>query len=173
MKYRKTALVEAEQFLPSIGQIPSGVISDGNGDPRRNPECYSWIVASLEGNHHAKDGDYICTGIKGEKWVVDKEIFEATYELVNAAVNLQEKLEARQEEAVAELEWYEEGEWYISWVGNWKPERGLHKLYTAPPVREGKWVCTCGTTTNECIGTNDTCGYRPQVPVEARQEEGI
>ena len=55
MKYRKTALVEAEQFLPSIGQIPSGVISDGNGDPRRNPECYSWIVASLEGNHHAKD----------------------------------------------------------------------------------------------------------------------
>ena len=72
---------------------------------------------------------------------------------------------ARQGEAVAELEWYEEGEWYISWVGNWKPERGLHKLYTAPPVREGKWVCTCGTTTNECIGTNDTCGYRPSTPL--------
>ena len=78
-QYRKTALVEAEQFLPDEGKIPAGVISDGPGDPRKNAR-FSWIVASIEGNHYAKSGDYILTGIKGEKWVVDKDIFEATYE---------------------------------------------------------------------------------------------
>ena len=36
--YRKTALVKAEQFLPNKNIIPSGVISSGNGDPRKHPE---------------------------------------------------------------------------------------------------------------------------------------
>jgi hypothetical protein len=35
---------------------------------------------TLEGdNIKGKAGDYLCVGIKGEKWPIDKEIFEKTY----------------------------------------------------------------------------------------------
>lgn len=36
-------------------------------------------VESLKGNHQGKDGDYAVVGIKGEIYIVDKEIFEETY----------------------------------------------------------------------------------------------
>ena len=41
------------------------------------------IVHSLEGDHQGYKGDYLCTGIDGEQWVVAKSIFERTYELVS------------------------------------------------------------------------------------------
>lgn len=80
-RYRKTALVTAEQFLPAEGQIPAGVRSDGMGDPRTNSN-FSFVMDTLEGVHTLRDGDYVCTGPAGEKWNVSKEIFEATYERV-------------------------------------------------------------------------------------------
>jgi hypothetical protein len=42
-------------------------------------------ISTLENQkHQGKFGNqYICIGIKGEKWLVDKEIFERTYEEVN------------------------------------------------------------------------------------------
>ncbi len=83
-KYRKTALVDAEQFLPKEGKIPTGVTSDGMGSPLDNPDKYSFILRTLEGFHYLRDGDYICTGFKGERWNVEKSIFENTYELVHS-----------------------------------------------------------------------------------------
>ena len=77
--YRKTALVMAEQFLPEIGQIPKGVFSSGNGDPRKRYDC-EWVLNTKEGRHFLRHGDYICTGPAGEQWNVAMEIFEATYE---------------------------------------------------------------------------------------------
>jgi hypothetical protein len=79
-KYRKTALVEAEQFLPSENKIPAGVYSSGLADPRRSHE--TWMLKTLEGEHTLRAGDYICTGPAGERWNVAREIFEATYEPV-------------------------------------------------------------------------------------------
>jgi len=79
-KYRKTALVEAEQFLPGENKIPKGVYSSGHGDPRST--AYIWLLNTLEGTHTPRAGDYICTGPAGEQWNVEREIFEATYELV-------------------------------------------------------------------------------------------
>lgn len=78
--YRKTALVSAEQFLPNEGKIPDGVLSDANADPRTDARA-AWCLNTLEGKHYLRDGDYICTGPKGEKWNVERAIFEATYEL--------------------------------------------------------------------------------------------
>lgn len=78
--YRKTALVKAEQFLPAEGKIPSGVISDGHGDPRKDPR-YSFVLHTKEGVHTLRNGDYICTGPAGEQWNVERSIFESTYEL--------------------------------------------------------------------------------------------
>ena len=83
-KYRKTALVEAEQFLPIQGKIPSGVYSSERADPRKNPLA-DWMLKTLEGDHILRNGDYICTGPAGEKWNVAREIFEATYELAEGA----------------------------------------------------------------------------------------
>ena len=40
-------------------------------------------VASLEGNHQGKEGDYLVRGIKGELYIVAADIFELTYDLLN------------------------------------------------------------------------------------------
>ena len=41
------------------------------------------VVPSKEGDHQGYKGDYLCTGIDGEQWVVKKDIFERTYKLVS------------------------------------------------------------------------------------------
>lgn len=81
--YRKTALVTAEQFLPAIGQIPAGVYSSALGHPSKRPDA-EWVLDTKEARHTLRVGDYICTGSKGEKWNVEREIFEETYEEVCA-----------------------------------------------------------------------------------------
>ena len=42
------------------------------------------IQCHLENQFHKGEfgKHYICVGVKGEKWLVDKAIFEATYETV-------------------------------------------------------------------------------------------
>jgi hypothetical protein len=43
-------------------------------------------VSTLENQQHLSHGfgrEYLCVGIKGERWLVDKDIFESTYELVD------------------------------------------------------------------------------------------
>jgi hypothetical protein len=39
-------------------------------------------VETLEGVMKGKAGDWLMIGIKGEMWLCDKAIFEATYELI-------------------------------------------------------------------------------------------
>jgi hypothetical protein len=78
--YRKTALVEAQQFLPP-DLIPEGVYQKGTmGDVASGHG--EWVLDTLEGQHDLRRGDYICTGPAGERWNVAQDIFEATYELV-------------------------------------------------------------------------------------------
>jgi hypothetical protein len=90
MKFRKKPVeIEAEQFLPNEGKIPAGVISDGNGDPRKDSQ-FSWVVKTLEGNFRTdkgdfqfvSNGDWIITGIHGERYPCKPDVFEATYEAV-------------------------------------------------------------------------------------------
>jgi hypothetical protein len=71
MKFRKKPIViEAEQWFP--GKEVDGVIV-GNWKP---------FVETLEGNMPIAEGDWIITGINGEKYPCKKDIFEKTYELV-------------------------------------------------------------------------------------------
>ncbi len=68
--YRKTATVQAKLFEPG----------DEDGiDPDGMP-----YIATLENQHHrgAHYLNYVCTGIQGERWLVEKVIFEETYEEV-------------------------------------------------------------------------------------------
>ena len=40
------------------------------------------IIHTLEGNHIASIGDYIITGLKGEKYPCKPDIFMMTYEII-------------------------------------------------------------------------------------------
>lgn len=77
-KFRKKPIViEATQWFP-------GVYIEGVDNLAHLPESFrdcAWI-ATLEGGHVVSRGDWIITGIKGEKYPCKPDIFEATYERV-------------------------------------------------------------------------------------------
>ena len=41
------------------------------------------VIHTLEGDMIVGDGDYVITGVKGERYPCKPDIFELTYELVN------------------------------------------------------------------------------------------
>ena len=72
MKYRKKPIViEAEQWFP--GKDIKGVIYGSHTDA---------FIETLEGDMKVLDGDWVITGIMGEKYACRPDIFEATYEKV-------------------------------------------------------------------------------------------
>jgi len=73
-KYRKRPIVvEAEQWFP--GRIIEGVKEKSEG-------TMGYFIETLEGEMHVSSGDYIITGVKGEKYPCKENIFHITYELV-------------------------------------------------------------------------------------------
>ena len=90
-KYRKKPVViEAEQYRQGLEdgfEEMNLVIGTGwtpeNGDTvktvgtRKVP-----YIETLEGRHYISEGDFIITGIKGERYPCKPDIFEATYEKV-------------------------------------------------------------------------------------------
>ena len=74
MKFRKKPVViEAEQFNIIDKMWPNGVYKDPEGATH---------IDTLEGPLHVSDGDWIITGVKGERYPCKPDIFEATYERV-------------------------------------------------------------------------------------------
>jgi hypothetical protein len=79
MKFRKRPVViEATQFYPETQPWPEGVYSAGG--PHTVP-C--WAIGTLEGKHEVTPGDWIITGVAGERYPCKPAIFEATYEAVD------------------------------------------------------------------------------------------
>jgi hypothetical protein len=76
--YRKTATVQAKLFQKGD---EDGFIEVPEHYFDRTPIPY---ITTLENQKHQGcfGKHYLCVGIKGEKWLVEKEIFEATYEEV-------------------------------------------------------------------------------------------
>lgn len=85
--YRKIATVQAKIFEQGDedGFIhPEGFIG-AIEDARLNiePKVVPYIQTLENPKHMGEFGKhYICTGIDGERWLVEKSIFERTYELV-------------------------------------------------------------------------------------------
>jgi hypothetical protein len=89
-KYRKKPVViEAEVYKQ--GMEDGWGCSGGFSDCRPNlPSCalacdfkyWRPFISTLEGNLFISDGDYIITGIKGERYPCKPGIFEQTYEPV-------------------------------------------------------------------------------------------
>lgn len=82
-KYRKKPVViEAEQWLGSFSS--PDICDQGQHCESRAPHLPH--IHTLEGEMRVNRGDWIITGIKGEKYPCKPDIFEATYERVEEAV---------------------------------------------------------------------------------------
>jgi hypothetical protein len=88
---KKPVVVSAEQFFPDKKPWPAGVEEEmGAPCPCTDPQCDAGgptgrhIVRTLEGNHIASPGDWIITGVKGERHPCKPDIFEATYDAVES-----------------------------------------------------------------------------------------
>ena len=78
-KFRKKPIViEAEQWFPGI-EI-DGVDVSGAAQLVNNLQGDQGWIDTLEGGHIVSPGDWIITGIAGEKYPCNPDIFEATYE---------------------------------------------------------------------------------------------
>lgn len=80
-KYRKKPVViEAVQWTGSMAQVVALVGHDlpTYGEGRNG----SLRIATLEGDHECRMGDWIIKGVNGEFYPCKPDIFEATYELV-------------------------------------------------------------------------------------------
>ncbi len=87
---KKPVVIEADVFVPgmedgidfvdTVQKESSPIAHYAKGDPH-DTEIYPYIQ-TLEGKHYICPGDYIVTGIKGERYPVKSEIFLLTYEKV-------------------------------------------------------------------------------------------
>jgi len=89
MKYRKKPIaIEAVQFTEEMAKgmtpLPDGVCL-GRRSLGPPPDYflydYRFYVQTLEGSMNVEVGDWIITGIKGERYSCKPDIFEKTYEL--------------------------------------------------------------------------------------------
>lgn len=89
MKYRKKpVIVEAEKYHKGLedgffacGHCPTAKFEVGDDDCSECPSGRPYI-ATLEGNMVISPGDYIITGVRGERYPCKPDIFQATYEPV-------------------------------------------------------------------------------------------
>lgn len=80
-EYRKTATIKAERFGGGHEQVKKYDIQD----KATLGEEYGgnrWAILTKEGPMIVNVGDWIATGVEGERWVIDDEFFKKTYEEV-------------------------------------------------------------------------------------------
>ena len=90
---KKPVVIEAEQFFPNKKPWPDGVeerlmehfmgrrVVSAEGPPVGGLTRY--VIETLEGDYIVSPGDWIITGVKGEKYPCKPDIFEQTYEKVS------------------------------------------------------------------------------------------
>jgi len=86
MKFRKRPVViKAEQFWPEKKPWPKGVYCVGLafvGGSKEMDYYMDYYIDTLEGRHEVTPGDWVITGVKGEKYPCKPDIFEMTHEFV-------------------------------------------------------------------------------------------
>lgn len=91
MKFRKKPVViEAEQYEPGLEDGFETMYIDPSdptkawGIPTTDKDIEIQIpyIETLEGRHLISNGDWIITGVKGERYPCKPDIFEMTYEPV-------------------------------------------------------------------------------------------
>lgn len=104
MKFRKTALIEAEQF--DAVQWEKGLYhaieefdyAPSKREKARRKYCREtglyndtvhggYRLKTLEGPMRLRNGDWIATGVNGEHWAIADDVFKKTYEAVKDGCN--------------------------------------------------------------------------------------
>lgn len=81
MKFRKKpVIIEAWQFKPEEHDDLEEI--NKNGVYKTSDSSTGWMCDTLEGKHEVTPGDWIITGVKGERYPCKPDIFEMTYEKV-------------------------------------------------------------------------------------------
>jgi len=80
---KKPIVIEATQWFPGV--VIEGVEMVKCDLPRHDPEypCMAGEhprIQTLEGDMHVSAGDWIITGVKGERYPCKPDIFAATYD---------------------------------------------------------------------------------------------
>lgn len=79
-KYRKKPVViDAFQWIEGDPHPPCFEYCNC-GENEGCSECGKPFIQTLEGRHTVSSGDYIITGVKGERYPCKPDIFEMTYE---------------------------------------------------------------------------------------------
>ena len=79
---KKPVVIRATQWWPNLlAEGPSLPYTDDLGVEHTITEN---VIQTLEGAMRVSPGDWIITGIKGERYPCKDEIFRATYELARA-----------------------------------------------------------------------------------------
>ena len=103
MKYRKKPVVIEAFRIEPHGIIPEwfmAAVKRGDALPTTDDPSYimhaDWpcIIRTLHGGVEAMPGDWIVKGIKGDLYPVKPDTFEATYEKVTSAAELEVSMEA-------------------------------------------------------------------------------
>ena len=118
MKYRKTALIEAEQFDGSQKMIEKYSMQE---IPRLIGNARKWRIDALAGYTMAHVGDWIATGIDGEHWAISDDIFKRTHEAVddlNLPANEELKRRITADMLEASLEKTKHKRWHHCALGN-------------------------------------------------------
>ena len=92
---KKPVVIEAEKY--SVG-LEDGFVTMGEAitagchvETYKQPACADFrgvpFIATLEGKHFISEGDWIITGVQGERYPCKPDIFEATYEPVEEGID--------------------------------------------------------------------------------------
>ena len=82
---KKPVVIEAQQFFSRSRNLPAGVnygYPKAEGDFSPHPLDDKYWVSTLEGPLHVSDGDWIITGVKGERYPCKPDVFAMTYDPV-------------------------------------------------------------------------------------------
>lgn len=81
-KFRKKPVeIEAIQFKGDVGAPEIVALDYASEHVEGIGDCL--IIPTLEGDHRARPGDWIITGVAGERYPCKPEIFAATYDPVD------------------------------------------------------------------------------------------
>ena len=75
---KKPIPIVAYKFDPA--QKEDYIVNLEYADGGKGVDC-KWGIRTLEGMHEVKIGDWIITGVRGERYPIKGDIFEETYEL--------------------------------------------------------------------------------------------
>ncbi|ATG86396.1 DUF1642 domain-containing protein [Lactobacillus phage LpeD] len=77
--YHKTATIKAEQFDGSAEMIDKYKIINTRFSSTAIEFEGAYFLPTLEGELRVNIGDWIATGIKGEHWAIEADVFKKTY----------------------------------------------------------------------------------------------